>query len=75
MLGVHLREHHELGIRGVPARPVEQAVQVAHLRIGKCEPEGEVGAMQRIHAIACEIDNFERLDGLRLRERMIVFHE
>ena len=52
MLGVRLREHHELRVRGIALEVAEGLQQVVDLVRGQGEAEGPIGLHQRIAAFA-----------------------
>jgi hypothetical protein len=61
MLGVGLREHHELDVRGIATQPREALQQVVDLVGGEREAERGVGLLERAASALRERDRGERL--------------
>ena len=61
MLGVRLREHHQLDVGRIAPDTREVARQVFDLVVRERQPHFTVGDAQRIDAAADDVDGFERL--------------
>ena len=64
VLGVHLAEHHELGVGGIAPRGLEAVREILHLRLADRKAELDVRLANGVHAL---LQHVERAAGLRRR--------
>ncbi len=72
VLGVRLREHHELDVGRVAAERAERGVEVVDLVVGECQPQLGVRAFERAAALGEERHRRERT-RLDVREQHVRF--
>ena len=68
MLGIRLREHHELDVGGITLQPLEVLPQVFDFVVGKRQAHFAVGGLQSRHAASHDIDGTKRLRLVMLKQ-------
>ena len=73
VLGVHLREHHKLGVAGIAPEPRIGLREIGKLHIGQCQPQLLVDAGERPCRILAERQAHKRPRSARREQPLGLF--